>query len=49
MHETEKEIEKAILCGIHTGFGGELNDTTEETVSELSLLAETAGQRLSAK
>lgn len=43
MHETEKEIEKAILCGIHTGFGGELNDTTEETVSELSLLAETAG------
>lgn len=39
----EKEAEKAILCGVHTGSGDVLSDTTDETMAELRELAKTAG------
>ena len=42
MHETEKEIEKVILCGVHTGRINTLEDTTEESMAELRELAYTA-------
>ncbi len=42
MHETEKEIEKVILCGVHTGRINTLDDTTEESMQELRELARTA-------
>ncbi len=42
MHETEKEIEKVILCGVHTGRINTLDDTTEESMQELYELAKTA-------
>ncbi len=42
MHETEKEIEKVILCGVHTGARNTLDDTTEESMAELRELAYTA-------
>lgn len=42
MHETEKETEKVILCGVHTGKSNILEDTTEESIAELRELAYTA-------
>ena len=42
MHETEREIEKVILCGVHTGALNTLDDTTEESMAELFELARTA-------
>ena len=42
MHETEKEIEKVILCGVHTGSLNTLEDTKEESMAELRELAYTA-------
>jgi len=42
LHETEKEIEKVILCGVHTGKLNTLEDTTEESMAELRELAYTA-------
>ncbi len=42
MHETEREIEKVILCGVHTGRTNTLDDTTEESMAELYELAKTA-------
>ena len=42
MHETEKEIEKVILCGVHTGKINTLEDTTEESMAELRELTYTA-------
>ena len=42
MHETEKEIEKVIRCGVHTGRINTLDDTTEESMQELYELARTA-------
>ncbi len=42
MHETEKEIEKVILCGVHTGRINTLDDTTEESMAELKELVHTA-------
>ncbi len=39
----EKETERAILCGVHTGSLDILSDTTEETMNELCELAQTAG------
>lgn len=42
MNETKKEIEYAILAGVHTG-GDPLCDTTEESIEELARLADTAG------
>ena len=42
MHETEKEIEKVILCGVHTGRLNTLEDTTDESMAELRELAYTA-------
>lgn len=42
MHETEKEIEKVILCGVHTGALNTLDDTTDESMAELFELAKTA-------
>lgn len=42
MHETEREIEKVILCGVHTGSLNTLEDTTEESMAELRELAYTA-------
>ena len=42
MHETEKEIEKVILCGVHTGKLNTLEDTTEESIAELRELVYTA-------
>jgi len=40
-NETEKE--RAVLVGVHTGNKNILEDTTEETLAELSRLADTAG------
>lgn len=42
MHETEKRIEKVILCGVHTGSLNTLDDTTEESMAELRELSYTA-------
>ena len=42
MHDTQKETEKVILCGVHTGSRNVLDDTTEETIKELYELARTA-------
>ena len=42
MHETKKETEKVILCGVHTGKLNTLEDTTEESMEELRELALTA-------
>ncbi|MCH5188113.1 MAG: GTPase HflX [Oscillospiraceae bacterium] len=39
----EKETERAILCGVHTGSLDVLSDTTDETMAELRELARTAG------
>ena len=36
-------VERAILCGVHTGAIDTLSDTTEETIAELERLADTAG------
>jgi GTP-binding protein HflX len=43
MHENSTAAEKAILIGVHTGFGNILEDTTDESMAELAELAETAG------
>lgn len=43
MHENSEKQEKAVLAGVHRGFGDPLADTTEESINELALLAETAG------
>ena len=42
MHETKKEIERVILCGVHTGKLNTLEDTTDESMAELFELACTA-------
>ena len=39
----DKIIERALLVGVHTGSRDSLKDTTEESMRELALLAETAG------
>ncbi len=43
LYENEELIERAILCGVHTGAVDVLSDTTEETIAELERLADTAG------
>lgn len=43
LYENEELIERAILCGVHTGAVDILSDTTEETIAELERLADTAG------
>ena len=43
LYENKEIIERAILCGVHTGAIDVLSDTTEETISELERLADTAG------
>ncbi len=43
MEETLKEKDKVIIAGVHTGDINSLNDTTEESMRELSELVETAG------
>lgn len=48
MTENEKQIEKAILCGVHTGSLDPLSDTTEETINELRELAKAAGAEVAA-
>ena len=42
MHETKKETERVILCGVHTGKLNTLEDTTEESMEELRELTYTA-------
>ncbi len=42
MHETKKETERVILCGVHTGKINTLEDTTEESMNELYELTLTA-------
>jgi len=42
LHETEREVEKVILCGVHTGSLNTLEDTTEESMEELRELVFTA-------
>jgi len=37
------KLEKAVLVGVHTGSLDQLNDTTDESMKELALLARTAG------
>ncbi len=41
--ENTEKIERAVLCGVHTGCLDTLSDTTEETIAELERLADTAG------
>ncbi len=41
--ENIEEVERAVLCGVHTGAIDTLSDTTEETLAELERLADTAG------
>ena len=43
MEETLREQDKVIIAGVHTGALNGLNDTTEESMRELSELVETAG------
>ncbi|MBQ2942281.1 MAG: GTPase HflX [Clostridia bacterium] len=43
MEETLKEQDRIIIAGVHTGALDGLNDTTEESMRELSELVETAG------
>ena len=43
MTETSEKITRAILCGVHTGSLDVLNDTTDESMTELAELAKTAG------
>ncbi len=43
LFENEEIVERAILCGVHTGAADVLSDTTEETIAELERLADTAG------
>lgn len=43
LFENEEIVERAILCGVHTGAIDVLSDTTEETIAELERLADTAG------
>jgi GTP-binding protein HflX len=43
LYENKEIIERAILCGVHTGAIDVLSDTTEETIAELERLADTAG------
>ena len=42
LHETKKEIERVILCGVHTGKLNTLEDTTDESMEELRELTYTA-------
>lgn len=42
----EKEVERVVLCGVHTGCLDVLADTTEETIAELRELARTAGAQV---
>ena len=37
------EKERVIIAGIHTGSRGYINDTTDESMRELTELVETAG------
>ncbi len=41
--ENIESVERAILCGVHTGTVDTLSDTTDETIAELERLADTAG------
>ena len=41
--ENIEVVERAVLCGVHTGTADTLSDTTEETIAELERLADTAG------
>ncbi len=41
--ENKEIIERAVLCGVHTGTVDVLSDTTDETIAELERLADTAG------
>ena len=43
LYENEEIIERAVLCGVHTGAIDVLSDTTDETIAELERLADTAG------
>ena len=43
MYENSTIEEKAILVGVFRHMADPLSDTTEESLNELSLLAETAG------
>ena len=43
LHETIERPERVVLVGVHTGCRNELEDSTEESMRELELLAETAG------
>lgn len=43
MYENSEKVERAIIVGVHCGLADSLSDTTEESMRELALLAETAG------
>jgi len=43
MTETEEKKPRAILCGVHLGLRDVLSDTTDESMEELSALADSAG------
>ena len=43
MEELNKEKERVILAGVHTGRADRINDTTDESMDELEELVKTAG------
>ena len=43
LYENEEIIERAVLCGVHTGAVDVLSDTTEETIAEIERVADTSG------
>lgn len=43
LHETAERPERAVLAGVHTGSRDVLTDSTDESMDELELLAQTAG------
>ncbi len=49
MTETEERKPRAILCGVHLGLKDILSDTTDESMAELSALAESAGAEVVAQ
>lgn len=40
---TESYTERAVLCGVHQGLKDTISDTTDESMAELALLAQSAG------
>lgn len=49
LHETTERPERVVLVGVHTGCRNHLEDSTDESMNELELLAQTAGAEVVAQ